>query len=87
MAQTLEVRLGSFFPAAERPAGILASRWSDAAGELELILDGKKVYEAKASSYDVPAETVVIGRNSIGASSCGAKFSGRIIGSARAELR
>ena len=87
VAQTLEVRLGSFFPAAERPAGILASRWSDAAGELELILDGKKVYEAKASSYDVPAETVVIGRNSIGASSCGAKFSGRIIGSARAELR
>jgi len=85
--QVLEIRFGSFFPASARPADVPASRWSDAAGKLVIMLDGRKVYEASASFYDVPAETVVVGRNSIGSSSCSARFSGRIIGSTRTELR
>jgi hypothetical protein len=54
---------------------------------LEVILDNQRVFETEASFYDVPAETVVIGRNSIGSSSCVASFSGRIFGSGRAALR
>jgi hypothetical protein len=85
--QTLEVRFGSFFPASGRPGDVPASRWSDAAGKLEVILDGRSVFEARTAFYDVPDESVVVGRNSIGSSSCSAKFTGRILSSARVGLR
>jgi hypothetical protein len=85
--QSLEVGFGSFFPAAERPPGILAAQWADSAGKLEVVLDGRKVFESRATFYDVPAETLVLGRNSIGSSSCAARFSGKIIASKRGNLK
>jgi hypothetical protein len=86
-SQTLEVRFGSFFPASVRPADVPSSRWSDAASRLEVILDGKSVFDVKTPFYGVPAESVVVGRNPIGASSCAAKFTGRILSSRRGDLR
>jgi hypothetical protein len=54
---------------------------------MEVILDGRSVFEARTAFYDVPDESVVVGRNSIGSSSCSAKFTGRILSSARVGLR
>jgi hypothetical protein len=85
--QTLEVRFGSFFPSADRPIDVPAGRWSDAGGKLEVILDNRQVFEAKTPFYEAPAETVVVGRNAIGSSSCGAQFTGQILGSSRAPFR
>jgi hypothetical protein len=85
--QKLEVSLGSFFPASERPADVPASRWAAAAGRLEVDLDGRRVFEASTPFYDAPSETVVIGRNQIGSTRCGSNFSGRIIAHLRGDLR
>ncbi|HXQ82028.1 MAG TPA: hypothetical protein VN775_11985 [Opitutaceae bacterium] len=85
--QTLVVSLGSFFPASERPSHALASRWSDAAGRLEVTLDNHKVFDVRTPSYDAPSETVVVGRNQIGSTSCQNRFSGRIIGYFRGDFR
>jgi hypothetical protein len=85
--QKLGVSFGSFFPASERPADVPASRWADAAGKLEVDLDGRRVFEARTPFYDAPSETVVVGRNQIGSTGCGATFSGRIIAHVRGALR
>ncbi len=85
--QSLEVSFGSFFPAAARPRDVSAPRWADSGGKLEVVLDGRKVFESTAAFYDVPAETVVLGRNSIGSSICAPRFSGKIIGSKRGNLK
>jgi hypothetical protein len=84
--QTLEVRFGSFFEPDERPTDIPVSQWSAAHEKLELILDHQKVYEVKTPFYPAAPQDVVVGINLIGASSCVAKFSGRIFGSIRAAL-
>jgi hypothetical protein len=81
--RTLEVRFGSFFPAASRPANVPSALWSESAKKLVVILDNKKVFEVPASFYAVPGDTVVVGRNSIGASSCSASFTGSIFSSER----
>jgi hypothetical protein len=85
--QTLEVRFGSFFTESGRPPDVPIPQWLAASEKLELILDGKNVFEVKTPFYEAPAEDVVIGRNSIGASSCVAEFSGRIFGSIRSDLK
>jgi hypothetical protein len=85
--QTLEVRFGSFFQADERPADVPLSAWSTASQKLELILDRQKVFEVKTRFYDALPQEVAVGRNSIGASSCVAEFSGRIFGSIRTDLK
>jgi hypothetical protein len=77
--QTLEVRFGSFFPETRRPAGIPASRWAESGKKLEVLLDGIRVFDANTPFYDVPADTLVVGRNSIGSSGCAARFSGKIL--------
>jgi hypothetical protein len=85
--QTLEVRFGSFFPESDRPRDVPVPQWSAASEKLELILDGRNVFEVKTPFYQVPPEDVAIGRNSIGASSCAAEFSGRVLGSIRADFK
>jgi hypothetical protein len=85
--QTLIVSLGSFFPASGRPSHALASQWSDAAGKLELTLDNHRVFEVKTPFYDAPSESVVVGRNQIGSTTCSASFSGRIVASFRGDFR
>ena len=87
VVQNLEVRFGSFFPASKRPSDVPASLWADASGRLQVILDNHMVFEVKASFYEVPAETVVVGRNAIGSSSCTAKFTGQVVSSTRVRLR
>jgi hypothetical protein len=85
--QTLEVRFGSFFPASDRPANVPVREWSAAGERLKLILDGHDVFDVQTSFYDAAADEVVVGRNSIGASSCVAEFSGRIFGSIRSDYK
>jgi hypothetical protein len=85
--QTLEVRLGSFFPASGLPPNVPISQWNAAAEKLDLILDGQNVFDVKTPFYEAQADEVVVGRNSIGASSCVAEFSGRIFGSIRSDLK
>jgi hypothetical protein len=85
--QKLVVSFGCFYPASGRPANVSPSRWSDAAGKLELTLDNQKVFELRTPFYDAPDETVVVGRNQIGSSSCSTSFSGRIIASFRGDFR
>lgn len=85
--QMLRVGFGSFFPASARPREIAASRWSDAAGRLEIDLDDRRVFAVPAPFYEASPESVAVGRNQIGASSCTARFSGRIVGYFRGELK
>ena len=84
--QILEVSFGSFFPPAQRPGGVPEGLWTDAAGKLVLKLNHRKVFETKTAFYEAKPETVVVGKNSIGASSCVADFSGRIVGFRRVSL-
>jgi hypothetical protein len=85
--QTLEVRFGSFFQESERPRDVPIPQWAAASEKLELILDGKNVFEVKTPFYEVAPQDVVIGRNPIGASSCVPEFGGRIFGSLRTDLK
>ena len=85
--QTLQVSFGSFFPDADRPAGVNAVRWAAARHKLTVTLDKAKVFDTPAEFYDAPSETIAVGRNSIGASSSLAKFSGTIYGSYRIPLQ
>ena len=85
--QVVEVWFGSFFPASMRPEGVPASVWSDAAGRLAVFLDKKPVLDVRTPFYEAPSETVAVGLNSIGASSCAAQFTGRIHGFHRARLK
>ncbi len=85
--QTLEVRFGSFFPASERPPDVPASEWAAAGEKLDVTLDGREVFDARTPFYEAAADEVVVGRNSIGASSCVAEFSGRIFGSIRSDFK
>jgi hypothetical protein len=84
--QTLEVRFGSFFPLSEKPVGVGSAQWSDAAAKLSVFLDGRSVFEVKTPFYDVPFETIAVGRNTIGATSSIAQFGGRIVEFHRTEL-
>lgn len=84
--KTLEIRFGSFYPAAHRPANVPEFAWSDAAGKLEVLLNHQMVFKAKVSFYDAPPESIAVGRNPIGASSCSAEFSGRIVGFIRGDV-
>ena len=85
--QIVEVRFGSFFPASRRQEGVPASLWSDAAGRLAVFLDKRLVLDVRTPFYEAPSETVAVGLNSIGASSCDAQFTGRIHGFHRAKLK
>ncbi len=85
--QLLEVYFGSFFPADERPADIDASHWAAAAGRLTVLLDHVKVFDVATPFYEAPSATVIVGKNSIGASSSLAEFSGQIFGSYRGQLK
>jgi hypothetical protein len=77
--QTLEVGFGSFFPPDARPPQVPPGEWDACSKRLIVSLNGKTVFESKAAFYEAPSETVVVGRNAIGASSCGAQFEGKII--------
>jgi hypothetical protein len=87
LPQTLEVRFGSFFPISARPHDIPESRWTDEGTKLTVSLDGTRVFEARTPFYAAPAETVVVGRNAIGASGCAAQFGGQIISVRRGTVR
>jgi hypothetical protein len=84
--QILEVRFGSFFPTSMRPENVPVPLWTDASGKLLLKLNHRTVLERVTDFYEAKPETVVVGKNSIGASSCGPDFTGRIIGSQRRFL-
>ncbi|MGA2018701.1 MAG: hypothetical protein ABSH26_17305 [Opitutaceae bacterium] len=85
--QTLEVRFGSFYPETERPPEASPDSWTKAASRLEVSLDGKLVFDAPATFYEAPGETVAVGRNAIGASGCVATFGGRILTVRRGSAR
>ena len=78
--QTLRVSFGSFFPASARPGEVPVPQWSHAAEKLEVVLDNHPVLEVRTPFYDAAPETVAVGRNQIGSSTCASTFSGRIIG-------
>jgi hypothetical protein len=85
--ETLEVSFGSFFPASERPLEIPEAKWTDVASKLTISLDGTKVFEVRTPFYAAPADTIVVGRNAIGASGCVAEFGGRILSVGRGAVK
>jgi hypothetical protein len=78
--QTIVVRFGSFFPPAARPAGVAADRWNEAAARLEVIVNGRELFDAPMHFYPAAASTLALGRNEVGASTCSSQFTGRILG-------
>jgi hypothetical protein len=79
------VFFGSCCPADERPIERDAGYWAAAAHRLTGLLDHQRVFDVATPFKDAPADTAAAGKNSIGASSCGAEFSGQIFGSYRGQ--
>jgi hypothetical protein len=50
-----------------------------ATGRVQVRLDGPRVLDARAQPYATRSEQITAGRNEVGASSCGARFSGEIL--------
>lgn len=74
----LEINLG----AGAEPADPLAAQPLRLAN-LGLKVDGQRVWEVQTLFYNSAREELVLGRNVIGASTCGERFTGRILGAER----
>lgn len=84
--QTMQISFGSFFPDSERPLNVDATLWTAASHRLSVTLDKVKVFDVSTPFFEAPADTMAVGRNSIGASSSVAEFSGKIYGFYRIPL-
>ena len=62
----LEVRMGSFFPAEDRPNDVPEARWTYARNSLSVFLNGTSVFEATAPFFMTRAtrrHCLPVGRN------------------------
>lgn len=84
-SQVLEVRFGSFFPKSGRPSNVPEQVWSSASRRLVVNFNARTVLDQECGFYDAAPETVVVGRNPIGASTCQPSFTGKILGYGRAN--
>jgi hypothetical protein len=84
--QVFEVRFGSFFPRSGRPPDVPEKAWSDASRKLVVIFNDRTVLNEDFGFYDARPETVVVGKNPIGASTCQPSFTGKILGYGRPGL-
>jgi len=76
----VEIWMGSLFPPLEEATATAfpAAEIKPWKQRLRVVLDGQVVLDAEQETYDSPPDDVVIGKNTIGASSCGYAFTGEI---------
>jgi hypothetical protein len=77
----VEIWMGSLFPPAEDPtmAAMPVYLRTQLKNLTRVTLDGREVFAARGASHDAPPETLDLGANSVGLSSCAAQFSGDIL--------
>jgi hypothetical protein len=84
----LEVTFGALLPPEDNAAlaALPRDRRRALKERLRVVLDGRVVLDAVQDTYDSSPHDVVVGRNPIGASSCGYAFSGEILAVERLPL-
>lgn len=76
----LEISVGSLYPAAEDIVfvGRSADELAAVKNRVVIKLDGQTVIDSEGTAYDSSPSQVILGRNSINATSCGLVFTGEI---------
>lgn len=87
-AQTFDLELGSLVPPPGDPAwgSVPAADQADAAGTIRIRLNGRTVLEHRANAYPAAPGELLVGVNSVGASTCGPAFTGYFLRRQRTGL-
>jgi hypothetical protein len=80
VAHTVEISMGSLFPAFGHPllSGLPPATRARLKDEVQILLDGAIVFAADRGTYESPGYDVTVGRNAIGGSVCDYAFTGTI---------